>query len=105
MGCMMAFFSWLVHSMVRPIFWFQPVFYTFHGWLATEMALWMLFHPYEAKYIPGTKLQIPFTPGIFPRGRHKLSVAIANTITDILLTQADIQKQAQKLITVENIHK
>ncbi len=99
----MAFFSWLTHSVTQPVFWFQPVFYTFHGWLATEMALWMLFHPYNPVYIPGTKIQLPFTPGIFPRGRRNLSVSIANTITDILLTKDDIKKQAQKLITEENI--
>src|SRR5258708_37953630 len=100
----MNFITWFLQDLTRPIFWAQPVFYSFHGWLATEMALWMLFHPYEPKYIPGTQIQLPFTPGIFPRGHHKLSVSIANTITDILLTREDIQNQAQKLITEENIH-
>ncbi len=100
----MDFPAWLFHNALKPLFWFQPVFYSFHGWLATEMALWLLFHPYEPKYIPGTQLQIPFTPGIFPRGRHKLSVSIADTITDILLTQEDIKKQAEKLITEANIY-
>lgn len=90
-------------TLATPWFWFQPVFYSVHGWIATEMALWMLFHPYEPIFIPGTKLQLPFTPGIFPRGRRKLSVSIANTITDILLTKDDIKKQARKLITEENI--
>jgi uncharacterized membrane protein YheB (UPF0754 family) len=91
-------------ALLSPSFWFQPVFYSLHGYIATEMAIWMLFHPYEAKYLPGTRLQLPFTPGIFPRGRHKLSVAIANTITEILLTKEDIRKQAQKLVTEENLY-
>lgn len=101
----MSFISWLSQNIFHPLFWFQPVFYALHGWLATEMALWMLFHPYEPKFIPGTRIQLPFTPGIFPRGHHKLSIAIANTITDILLTEADIKKQAEKLITEQNIRK
>lgn len=101
----MDFFSWLLQNSLKPMFWFQPLFYTLHGWLATEMALWMLFHPYEPKFLPGTKFQLPFTPGIFPRGRHKLSRAIAHTITEILLTQEDIKKQAEKLITQDNIYR
>ena len=93
----------LLARSLQPMFWFQPLFYSVHGWLATEMALWMMFHPYEPKYLPGTRIQLPLTPGIFPRGRQKLSQAIANTITDILLTQADIHRQAQKLLTKDNI--
>lgn len=101
---MSTFFAWLGSSLIQPGFWFQPLFYSFHGWLATEMALAMLFRPYEPKYLPGTKLRLPFTPGIFPRGRHKLSISIANTITEILLTEKDIKKQAEKLVTEENIY-
>jgi uncharacterized membrane protein YheB (UPF0754 family) len=99
----MDFFSWFFHSFFTGGFWFQPAFYALHGWLATEMALWMLFHPYEPTYLPGTKIKLPFTPGIFPRGRHKLSISIANTITEILLTREDIKNQAEKLITEPNI--
>jgi uncharacterized membrane protein YheB (UPF0754 family) len=100
---MEAFFIWLFHSVLRPVFWFQPAFYAVHGWLATEMALWMLFHPYEAKYVPGTRLRLPFTPGILPRGRENLFQSIADTVTTTLLTEEDIRKQAEKLITEENL--
>jgi uncharacterized membrane protein YheB (UPF0754 family) len=95
----------LLETVLNPWFWFQPVFYSLHGWIATEMALWMLFHPYEPKFIPFTRLQIPFTPGIFPRGRKKLSVSIANTITDLLLTEEDIHRQTERIVTEENIYK
>jgi uncharacterized membrane protein YheB (UPF0754 family) len=84
-------------------FWIQPLLYSLHGWLATEMALWLLFHPYKPYYLFG--LQLPFTPGIFPRGRHKLSVSIANTITDMLLTREDIRQQAEKLVTEDNLYR
>ncbi|MBY0404945.1 MAG: DUF445 family protein, partial [Cyanobacteria bacterium] len=99
------YFKWLGTNLQEPSFWFQPVFYAVHGYVATEMALMMLFRPYEPIFIPGTKIQLPFTPGIFPRGQHKLSIAIANTITEMLLTPSDIKKQAEKLVTEENIYK
>lgn len=98
---MEAFFVWLLNSVFKPVFWFQPCFYALHGWLATEMALWMLFHPYEAKLLPGTRIPLPFTPGIFPRGRDNLFRSIARTVTDTLLTESDIQQQAEKLISEE----
>ena len=92
-------------TVLNPWFWFQPIFYSLHGWIATEMALWMLFHPYEPVYVPFTRWQLPFTPGIFPRGRKKLSVSIANTVTDLLLTEEDIHRQAERIVTEENIYK
>jgi uncharacterized membrane protein YheB (UPF0754 family) len=100
---MKAFFIWAFHHLINPIFWFQPVFYAIHGWLATEMAIWLLFHPYEAKFIPGTKIQIPLTPGIMPRGRANLSQSIADTVTSTLLTESDLHQQAEKMITEENL--
>lgn len=100
---MEAFFTWLFRSILTPAFWFQPFFYALHGWLATEMAIWMLFHPYKPKFIPGTRIQLPLTPGIFPRGRANLSRSIADTVTSTLLTEADIHRQAEKLITDENL--
>lgn len=96
---MESFFVWLLNSAFQPVFWFQPCFYALHGWLATEMALWMLFHPYEAKFFPGTQIQLPFTPGILPRGRDNLFKSIAITVTDTLLTESDLHQQAEKLIT------
>lgn len=100
---METFFLWLFHSVFKPVFWFQPCFYAIHGWLATEMAIWMLFHPYKAMYVPGTKVKIPLTPGILPRGRVNLSRSIADTVTRTLLTEADIHQQAEKLVTEENL--
>lgn len=91
-----------------PFFWAQvivpPVFYTFHGWLATWMAVGALFRPYEAWYFPFTKWQIPCTPGIFPKRRATLAQAVAGTITDTLLTTEDIKKQVGTLITEQNIY-
>lgn len=83
---------------------FPPIFYGFHGWIATKMAIWALFHPYEAWYFPGTQWQIPCTPGIFPKRRAKLAQAVAATITDTLLTTEDIKAQAGTLVTEHNIY-
>ena len=82
---------------------FPPVFYAFHGWLATAMAIAALFRPYEAWFIPFTKIQIPCTPGIFPKRRAKLAQAVAGTITDTLLTNEDVKRQVESLVTEQNI--
>ena len=83
---------------------FPIVFYTFHGWIATVMAIALLFHPYEAWYFPFTKWQLPMTPGIFPKRRPRLAQAVASTVTDTLLTTADIRAQVETLLTEENIY-
>lgn len=68
------------------------------------MAIICLFRPYNAWYVPYTRWQIPCTPGIFPRRRSTLAEAVASTITDTLLTTADIKIQADSLVTEENIY-
>ncbi len=83
---------------------FPPAFYALHGWLATAMAVAALFRPYEAWYFPFTKWQIPCTPGIFPKRRHKLAQAVATTITDTLLTNEDVKRQVESLVTEQNIY-
>jgi uncharacterized membrane protein YheB (UPF0754 family) len=81
---------------------FPILFYTFHGYIATVMAIWLLFHPYEPIFLFGW--QLPMTPGIFPKRRPKLSQAVATTVTDTLLTTSDIKAQVETLLTEENIY-
>lgn len=81
-----------------------PILYFAHGYLATWMAVAMLFHPYDAYFVPGTKIQIPLTPGIFPKRRAKLAQAVASTVTETLLTPKDIKDQVETLLTEDNIH-
>jgi len=91
----------------ETIFWkvfIPPVLYGLHGYWATWMAVGALFHPYEAKFIPGTNIQLPLTPGIFPKRQAKLAQAVASTITDTLLTPADIKVKVEALLTEENIY-
>ncbi|MDZ4832179.1 MAG: DUF445 family protein [Candidatus Melainabacteria bacterium] len=84
---------------------FPIIFYAFHGYAATWLAVRMLFRPYQAHYWPFTKIQIPLTPGIFPKRQSKLAQAVATTITDTLLTPADIKARAEELVNEENIFK
>ena len=83
---------------------FPVFFYTLHGWFATAMAVLALFRPYEPWYLYGTKIQLPLTPGIFPKRQAKLANAVATTITDTLLTTADIRGQVEGLLTEKNIY-
>ncbi|MBK7749046.1 MAG: DUF445 family protein [Candidatus Obscuribacter sp.] len=100
-------FHWAtLFSSQEAIFWkviVPPVLYFAHGYLATWMAIVLLFRPYEAHYFPFTKIQLPLTPGIFPKRRGKLAQAVASTVTDTLLTPADIKNQVEHLLTEDNI--
>ncbi|HNM50854.1 MAG TPA: DUF445 family protein, partial [Candidatus Obscuribacter sp.] len=80
-----------------------PILYFAHGYLATWMAVAALFRPYDAYFVPFTKIQLPLTPGIFPKRRAKLAQAVAGTITDTLLTPQDIKGQVEHLLTEDNI--
>ncbi|MCC6980957.1 MAG: DUF445 family protein, partial [Candidatus Melainabacteria bacterium] len=77
--------------------------YGLHGWIATRMAVAALFHPYETWYWPGTKIAMPLTPGIFPKRKNKLAESVAGTVTDTLLTPADISQRVETLVTEENL--
>lgn len=89
----------------QVMFWkvfFPPLVYSFHGWFATRMAIAALFRPYDAIMIGS--YQLPLTPGIFPKRRSKLAQAVAQTVTDTLLTATDIKAQAETLVTEQNIY-
>lgn len=93
----------LLYSVLRPLA--QPLIGAFHGWFATRMVVVMLFRPYKAYYWPGTKTRIPFTPGIFPNRKPALARNIAPTVTETLLTPADIQEKADHYLTEESVTK
>jgi uncharacterized membrane protein YheB (UPF0754 family) len=101
-------FHW--HSLIaspESVFWkilVPPILFALHGYGATWMAVAALFRPYEAKFIPYTGVQLPLTPGIFPKRRAKLAQAVAATVTDTLLTPADIKAKAETLLTENNIY-
>lgn len=89
------------YTLIRPFF--QPLIGAFHGWFATRMVVVMLFRPYQAYFLPGSKIKIPFTPGIFPSRKRALAENIARTVTQTLLTPQDIQARTDRFVTEENL--
>lgn len=91
----------MLYTFIRPFF--QPMIGAFHGWFATRMVVVMLFRPYKAYYLPGTRIKILFTPGIFPSRKRALAENIARTVTQTLLTPADIQARTDRFVTEDNL--
>jgi uncharacterized membrane protein YheB (UPF0754 family) len=61
-----------------------PVVGAVIGYFTNWLAIKMLFRPHEAKYIG--KYQLPFTPGLIPKERTRLTKKIAQTVQTHLLT-------------------
>jgi len=78
-----------------------PVVGAFLGYFTNDLAVRMLFHPLEAKYVFGKKL--PLTPGLIPAEQERLAERIADLIVDTLLTRDDFQSLAQRLLTPERL--
>lgn len=77
-----------------------PLVGAFIGYITNSIAITMLFRPREAKYIG--KWQIPFTPGIIPKERARLSKAIARVICEDLLNSEVVSRS---LLSYESIEK
>ena len=58
----------------------------FTNWLAIKMML----HPYEAKYIFG--MRIPFTPGLIPKERGRIAEAVGTSISENLMNKEVLEK-------------
>lgn len=66
---MSAWAGWLLPPLVGAVI----------GGVTNDVAIRMLFRPYAAWRIGG--LQVPLTPGLIPKERHQIAVAIADTFT------------------------
>ncbi len=71
------------------------------GYFTNDLAVRMLFHPIEPKYIFGKKL--PLTPGLVPAEQDRLADRIASLIVDTLLTGDDFKELALRLLTAEKV--
>ncbi|MEO0538195.1 MAG: DUF445 family protein [Cyanobacteria bacterium P01_A01_bin.123] len=71
------------------------------GYFTNDIAIKMLFRPYEAKQLG--KWQLPFTPGLIPRNQGRLAQRIADTIMGSLLTPEELQNLARRLLATERI--
>lgn len=60
------------------------------GYFTNYIAVKMLFRPLHPVYIG--KWQLPFTPGIIPKGKARLARAVGGAVGDVLLTQEDFEK-------------
>jgi len=61
------------------------------GYITNRIAIGMLFRPYREKRLLG--LRIPFTPGIIPRQRYRLSGSIGRMVSTHLFTEEAVRKQ------------
>jgi len=71
------------------------------GYFTNDIAIKMLFRPYRAIYISGRR--IPFTPGLIPRNQERLAKNISDTIMGSLLTPAELQNLARRLLQTERV--
>ncbi|MEM8639482.1 MAG: DUF445 family protein [Cyanobacteria bacterium P01_G01_bin.54] len=71
------------------------------GYFTNDLAIRMLFRPYQARYLG--KTQIPFTPGLIPRNQERLAQRVADTIMESLLTPSELQKLTQRLLATERV--
>ena len=58
------------------------------GYATNYIAVKMLFRPLKPVYIGGK--QLPFTPGIIPKGKPRLARALGEAVSKTLLTKEDI---------------
>jgi uncharacterized membrane protein YheB (UPF0754 family) len=71
------------------------------GYFTNDLAITMLFRPYQAIYIGKNKL--PFTPGLIPSNQERLAQKVSDTIMGSLLTPEELKKLAQKLLSIDRV--
>lgn len=71
------------------------------GYFTNDLAIKMLFRPYRPLYIGGR--QLPFTPGLIPSNQDRLAQRIADTIMGSLLTPAELQNLARRLLETDRM--
>jgi len=78
-----------------------PILGAIIGYFTNDIAIKMLFRPYQAKYIGKKKL--PFTPGLIPANQERLAKRISDTIMGSLLTPEELQNLARRLLATERV--
>jgi len=87
-------------SNLWPLF-IPPIAGAIIGYFTNDLAIKMLFRPYQPKYL-GNK-QLPFTPGLIPRNQERLAKRVSDTIMGSLLTPEELQKIAKRLLQTERV--
>jgi len=78
-------FDPITHKIIVAIAWI--VLATLHGFGAAWLAIWMLFHPYQAKKLFGITI---WPQGMIPRHREKLAQSIGNAVGNELVSQQTV---------------
>ena len=60
------------------------------GYITNDIAIRMLFRPHRAKYVWG--IHIPFTPGIIPKEKGRISEAIGNVVSENFMNNEVLTK-------------
>jgi len=76
---------------MKYIDWLRPVIGAGIGYITNWVAVKMLFKPIK-EYKIG-RFRIPFTPGIIPKNKERISLAIAQVISENLLNEETLKKQ------------
>ena len=71
------------------------------GYFTNDIAIKMLFRPYQAIFIGGRR--VPFTPGLIPRNQERLAKRVSETIMGSLLTPIELQNLARRLLQTERV--
>ncbi|WP_166244601.1 DUF445 domain-containing protein [Paenibacillus turpanensis] len=64
------------------------------GGVTNHLAIKMLFHPRQAVYLAGRKL--PFTPGLIPKRRDEVAVALGKVVSEYLVTSQGLAQALEK---------
>lgn len=78
-----------------------PVAGAIIGYFTNDIAISMLFRPYNPIYIWGRRL--PFTPGLIPHNQERLAQRVSDTIMGSLLTPTELQKLARRLLDPQRV--
>lgn len=60
------------------------------GYITNDIAIKMLFHPHEAKYVMGHR--VPFTPGIIPKEKARIARSLGDAISVNLMNKEVLEK-------------
>ncbi len=71
------------------------------GYFTNDIAIKMLFRPYQAYYIG--KRRVPFTPGLIPRNQERLAVRVSQAIMGSLLTPEELRNIARRLLDTDRV--
>ena len=78
-------------KMIWKIF-LAPILGAVIGYITNSLAIWMLFHPYEAHYIG--KWKLPFTPGLIPAQINRIAKSLGDAIGVQLLGADTLKEEA-----------